>query len=135
VHDLQTGRWQKLVWNIPFNGLSVALDAGTDEMLADPATRKRATELMREVVAAADACGHGFDPAFADRMLATTETMTPYKTSMKLDHEAGRPLELDAIYAAPIAAAHAAGHAMPRTEALLDELRRIDATSSAGRSH
>ena len=39
VDDLETGRWQKLVWNIPFNGLSVVLDAGTDEMLADPVTR------------------------------------------------------------------------------------------------
>ncbi len=131
--DLQTGRWQKLVWNIPFNGLSVTLDAGTDEMLADPATRQRAADLMAEVVAAAAACGHGFDPSFADRMLATTETMTPYATSMKLDHDAGRPLELDAIYAAPIAAARAAGQAMPQTEALLDELRRIDARSSASR--
>ncbi len=27
VPDLETGRWQKLVWNIPFNGLSVVLDA------------------------------------------------------------------------------------------------------------
>jgi 2-dehydropantoate 2-reductase len=131
VPDLQTGRWQKLVWNIPFNGLSVTLDAGTDEMLADPATRRRATVLMHEVVTAADACGHGFEPSFADRMMATTEAMTPYKTSMKLDHEAGRPLELDAIYAAPIAAARAAGQAMPETEALLDELRRIDAASAA----
>lgn len=127
VPDLQTGRWQKLVWNIPFNGLSVTLDAGTDEMLADPATRQRASALMDEVIAGAVACGHGFDRSFADRMLATTETMTPYKTSMKLDHEAGRPLELDAIYAAPIEAARAAGQTMPQAEALLAELRVIDA--------
>ncbi len=132
VPDLVTGRWRKLVWNIPFNGLSVVLDAGTDEMLADPATRARARALMDEVVAAAEACGHGFDPAFADRMMATTETMTPYKTSMKLDHEAGRPLELDAIYAAPTAAARAAGAPMIGTEALLAQLRAMDPAGSAG---
>jgi 2-dehydropantoate 2-reductase len=126
VPDLETGRWRKLVWNVPFNGLSVALDAGTDELLADPTTRARAERLMREVVAGADACGHGFDPSFADRMMATTETMTPYKPSMKLDHEAGRPLELDAIYAAPLAAAAAAGCAMPATRELYDELRALD---------
>ncbi len=129
VPDLATGRWQKLVWNIPFNGLSVVLDAGTDEMLADPATRRRAEGLMHEVVAGADACGHGFDPAFADRMMAATEAMTPYKTSMKLDHEAGRPLELDALYAAPIAAAAAAGYAMADTETLLGQLRQLDPAS------
>ncbi len=126
VDDLVTGRWQKLVWNIPFNGLSVVLDAGTDEMLADPATRARARALMDEVVAGAAACGHGFDPTFAERMMANTETMIPYKTSMKLDHEAGRPLELDAIYAAPVAAARAAGAPMVETEVLLAQLRDLD---------
>ena len=126
VADLETGRWRKLVWNIPFNGLSVTRGAGTDELLADPVTRARAATLMQEVVAAADACGHGFDPDFADRMMANTESMTPYKPSMKLDHEAGRPLELEAIYAAPIAAAAAAGCPMPETQALLDELRALD---------
>ncbi|HVN52329.1 MAG TPA: 2-dehydropantoate 2-reductase, partial [Acidimicrobiales bacterium] len=126
VADLETGRWRKLVWNVPFNGLSVVLDAGTDEMLADPAVRSRAEQLMREVLAGAEACGHGFDPAFVDRMMATTEAMTPYKPSMKLDFEAGRPLELDAIYAAPIAAAARAGCAMPATEELHAELRALD---------
>jgi 2-dehydropantoate 2-reductase len=126
VEDLETGRWRKLVWNVPFNGLSVALDAGTDELLADPGTRARAATLMQEVVAAAEACGHGFDPGFAEQMMTNTETMTPYKPSMKLDFEAGRALELDAIYAAPLAAAAAAGCAMPATQTLLDELRRLD---------
>ncbi len=50
VEDLVLGRWRKLVWNIPFNGLSVVLDAGTDEMLADPVARSRARALMDEVV-------------------------------------------------------------------------------------
>jgi len=126
VPDLVGGRWRKLAWNIPFNGLSVVLDAGTDEMLADPATRRRARALMDEVVEAAAACGHPLDPGVADQMMATTEAMTPYRTSMKLDHEAGRPLELDAIYAAPTAAARAAGAPMVRAEELLAELRRLD---------
>ncbi len=85
---------------------------------------------MGEVVAAAAAVGHGFDPAFVDRMVATTEAMTPYKPSMKLDYEAGRALELDAIYAAPIAAARVAGVDMPASAALLAELRALDPSGS-----
>ena len=126
VADLETGRWQKLVWNIPFNGLSVVLDATTAELVADEASRRLAELIMLEVVNAARACGHGFDEAFVAQMLANTEQMAPYRPSMKLDHDAGRPLELDAIYAAPVAAANAAGAPMPRTEVLLAELRRID---------
>lgn len=128
VDHLAAGRWRKLVWNIPYNGLSVVLDAGTDELMADPDTRRLVEALMREVVAGAEACGHAIEPDFVHRMLRDTEAMAPYKTSMKLDHEAGRPLELDAIYAAPIAAAAEAeaGYAMVRTEALLAELRFVD---------
>jgi 2-dehydropantoate 2-reductase len=134
VTDLQAGRWQKLVWNIPFNGLSVVLDARTNELMADPLARARAETLMREVVAGAAACGHGFDDGVVPRMLATTERMVPYKPSMKLDHEAGRPLELDAIYTRPLAAARAAGAVMPEAEALLAELQQLVATVSPAAS-
>lgn len=127
VPDLETGRWQKLVWNIPFNGLSVVLDATTSELMADESSRRLAELIMVEVVNAARACGHGFDESFVAQMLANTEQMAPYRPSMKLDHDAGRPLELDAIYAAPIAAARAAGAPMARTEVLLAELRRLGA--------
>lgn len=126
VADLETGRWQKLVWNIPFNGLSVVLDANTAEILADESTRGLAELIMHEVVHAARACGHGFDESFVDRMLTNTQEMTPYRPSMKLDYDDGRPLELEAIYAAPVATANAAGAPMPRTKVLLAELRRLD---------
>ncbi|HLL89706.1 MAG TPA: 2-dehydropantoate 2-reductase N-terminal domain-containing protein, partial [Tepidisphaeraceae bacterium] len=32
--DLKLGRWEKLVWNVPFNGLGAALDLATDQLLA-----------------------------------------------------------------------------------------------------
>jgi len=124
--DLEIGRWQKLVWNIAFNGLSVVLDTDTAGIVNDPSNRRMAELIMHEVVNAAQACGHGFDESFSDQMLATTEQMVAYLPSMKEDYDAGRPLELDAIYAAPVAAANAAGVPMPRTEVLLSELRRLD---------
>src|SRR5207237_3823032 len=30
--DLRYGRWEKLVWNVPFNGLSTILDQTTDQI-------------------------------------------------------------------------------------------------------
>jgi 2-dehydropantoate 2-reductase len=124
--DLVAGRWRKLVWNIPYNGLSVVLDAGTDELMANPATRELVRAIMGEVTGAAGACGYPIPEAFADGMLRHTETMVPYRTSMKLDHDAGRPMEIDAIYGAPLATAATAGFAMPRTEALAQQLRFLD---------
>ena len=127
IENLVTGRWRKLVWNIPYNGLSVVLDAGTDELMGDPATRRLVNDLMFEVVRAAEACGHRIEDDFVDYMLRTTDKMTPYATSMKLDYDARRPLEIDTIYGAPVAAAQAAGFAMIRTASLYAQLRFLDA--------
>lgn len=123
VDDLATARWRKLVWNIPFNGLSVVLDASTDELLAAPPTRRLVADLMDEVIIAANGAGHRVDRGFRDEMLATTESMTPYAPSMKLDHDGGRPMEINAIYDAPLAAARSA---MPKVAALRDQLRFLD---------
>ncbi len=129
--ELGVGRWKKLVWNIPYNGLSVVLDAGTDELMADPVTRSLVADLMAEVVAGAAACGHAVDPTFIDTMLRDTDAMTPYAPSMKLDYDARRTLELPAIYAAPTAAARAAGTPMVRTEALHRQLAFLDRRNRA----
>ncbi len=130
--DLGVARWRKLVWNIPFNGLSVVLDASTQDLLADAGTRSTVTELMDEVIAAANAAGHAVEPGFRDVMLETTDAMTPYAPSMKLDHDAGRSLELGAIYDAPLAAGRRAGAPMVRVELLARALHFIDAGVGRG---
>ena len=130
--DLGVARWRKLVWNIPFNGLSVVLDASTQDLLADAGTRALVGDLMDEVIAAATAVGHPVEPGFRDVMLATTDAMTPYAPSMKLDHDAGRPLELGAIYDAPLAAGRAAGASMDRIELLARTLHFLDGRSRRG---
>ena len=53
--------------------------------------------------------------------------MVPYDSSMRVDYRHGRELEIAAIFDAPIAAAAAAGVAMPRTQTLRDQLRFLDA--------
>ncbi len=127
LEDLTTGRWRKLVWNIPYNGLSVVLEAGTDELMNDPVTRLFVAEVMQEVLDAAAACGHRIEADFVDYMMRTTDKMKPYKTSMRLDYEAKRPLEIDTIYGAPIAVAATHGFDMARTRFLHTQLQFLDA--------
>lgn len=129
--DLLAARWQKLVWNMPFNGLSVVLDAGTDEMIGDPHLRALVEGLMDEVVAMSVAHGHDVGAAFTDKMIANTEAMTPYAPSMKLDFDAGRPLELGAIYDAPLAVGRSLGVPTPRLSALAAQLHFLDARNRA----
>lgn len=123
LDDLVTGRWRKLVWNVPYNGLSVVLDATTEELMTHPHTRALVETLMHEVLDGAAACGHPIEREFVQTMLEDTDRMAPYAPSMKLDHDAGRPLELDAIYQAPLDAARAAGAPMRAAEALHQQLR------------
>lgn len=133
--SLGVARWKKLVWNVPYNGLSVVLRAGTDDLMHDPDARTLVEDLMCEVHAGAEACGHGFDESFITAMLEDTARMTPYAPSMRLDFDGARAMEIDAIYAAPLAAAASAGLALPRIEALWRALRFLDTRNRPNPPH
>jgi 2-dehydropantoate 2-reductase len=120
--DLRLSRWKKLVWNIPYNGLSVIHRTTTDRLMADPVRRADVIALMREVQQSAAANGCIIEEAFIQKMLDDTERMKPYKTSMLLDFESGRPLELEAMYERTIQAAASAGVVVPRITRLWTEL-------------
>ncbi|WP_197064813.1 putative 2-dehydropantoate 2-reductase [Leptolyngbya sp. KIOST-1] len=134
VSDLRLARWRKLVWNIPFNGLSVVMNATTVEMMADPNIRRLAEQLMGEVLEAARRDGESLSPGqsrhlppeLVAHMLTHTERMAPYRTSMKIDFDEGRPLEVDAIYGNTVRAAQAAGATVPKIEMLYHQLKAID---------
>lgn len=123
--DLNEMRWRKLVWNIPYNGLTVALNTSTDKLMSTPSTRALVTDLMNEVVDAASVCDAIIEREFVDKMLAMTDRMTPYSPSMKLDFDNHRPMEIEAIYTNPVKTAMAAGYHMRKTEMLEQELRFI----------
>jgi len=123
--NLRAARWHKLVWNIPFNGLCVALRADTREILSRPVWRRRAEALMREVIANARACGCEIRDDFADTMLADTEKMIPYLPSMRLDFDAGREMEVESIFGNPLRTARAAGQESPLLAELYEELRAL----------
>ncbi|UFP98459.1 putative 2-dehydropantoate 2-reductase [Pseudomonas fitomaticsae] len=124
--NLHQARWQKLVWNIPYNGLSVSLGASTTPLMADTDSRALIQALMAEVVQGAKACGHDMPPGYAEYLFMMTEKMPDYWPSMYHDFLHKRPLELEAIYARPLAAAKAAGCELPRIESLYRTLSFID---------
>lgn len=124
--NVHQARWHKLVWNVPFNGLSVLLKAGTTNLMADASSRELIQALMAEVIQGAHACGHEIPASYAEQMFAMTETMDDYLPSMYHDYMHKRPLELAAIYARPLSAAKAAGCELPRMQALHQALSFID---------
>lgn len=124
--DLNSVRWKKLVWNIPYNGLTVVLNAATDTLTNNPDSRKLVIDLMNEVVSAGRTCGAKISDSFIDKMIAMTEKMTPYSPSMKLDYDARRPMEIQTMFTNPIAIAKAQGFEMRKTEMLEQQLRFLE---------
>lgn len=145
--NLARAHWQKLVWNIPFNGLGVASAAGfdalaqpcgnprpssahecltTDKLLADPRWEQLVRDLMLEVIAAARALGFDIRDALADQLIERTRTMGAYRASTLIDFERGQPLELQSLFLEPLRQATQAGVAMPRLAALCAVLKELD---------
>jgi 2-dehydropantoate 2-reductase len=138
AEDLLIARWKKLMWNIPFNGLSVVLNATTDAMMAHPQTRSLAKSLMQEVQAGCTACARflsGSDRSissdFIDTMLDYTAKMKPYRTSMKIDYDAGQPLEVESIVGNPLRMAQQAGLELPQMTMLYQQLTFLAAQQSS----
>ncbi len=124
VDDLAKAQWEKLIWNIPFNGLAVA-EGGvtTDVLLADPIIEVEIRTLMHEVIAAAEAQGIQLDPELIEANIERTRPMGPYQPSTMIDFIEGRELELDPIWAEPLRRANKLGIKMPALEKLLARMQ------------
>ncbi len=124
MENLELAQWEKLIWNVPFNGLSVA-EGGvtTDVLLASSETENEIRALMVEVVTAARALGLDLSDELIDFNIERTRPMGPYRTSSMIDFVEGREVEVGPIWREPLRRAKAAGVAMPHLEKLL---RRIE---------
>jgi 2-dehydropantoate 2-reductase len=142
--NLERAHWEKLVWNIPFNGLSTASFAGlaafdsaapvarraagltTDQLLADDRWLALVQGLMREILAVSCALGFPIPDAFAEKQIANTRIMSAYKPSTMIDFERAQPIELDALFLEPLRRARAANVPTPHLERLVTVLQKLD---------
>lgn len=124
TENLAKAQWEKLIWNIPFNGLAVA-EGGvtTDVLLANPVTENEIRLLMSEIVAAAGALGIDLDPQLIETNIERTRPMGPYRPSTMIDFVEGREIELDSIWQEPLRRARDRGMEMPALEKLILRIR------------
>jgi 2-dehydropantoate 2-reductase len=144
--NLEAAHWEKLVWNVPFNGLGVAeaagydavvkgvLPAGTklracmtsDQLLDRGRWEKLVRELMMEVITTANALKLGLPVETADKQIERTRDMGAYKASTLLDFENSQRLELESLFLEPLRQAQRAGVATPRLAAMSEILKALD---------
>jgi len=115
--NIVTERWKKCIWNAPFNPLSV-LSGGLPTLAILESQEAFIRHIMQDVCEVAASCGHPLAPHLIDANIKSTYAMPPYKTSMLLDYEQGRPLETEAILGNAVRRAQAAGIAVPYLESL-----------------
>ena len=141
--NLEQGLWEKLVWNIPFNGLGVAAAVGlpalkgeplpgtsgpawsTDQLLAHPEWEDWVRALMDEIIIVANAKSLDLDPELATTMIERTRAMGTYRASTLIDFENGQPLEIESMFHEPLHQAQATGVPVPRLEALCVVLGKL----------
>lgn len=124
--NLLYARWEKLCWNVPFSGLTVAAGGiDTRAILDTPSLCNVVREAIAEIVAAgnADLAAQGSDAridpaAMTERMFAQTETMGAYRPSMLIDYLQRQPMETEAILGAPVRRARELGVPVPTVSAI-----------------
>ena len=150
--NLEQAHWEKLVWNIPFNGLGVAGAAGfqavlsgkwseadpltacltTGDLLSNPRWEQMVRGLMGEVITIAQALGFTIPADVAEKQIARTRAMRPYKASTLIDFERGQSLELNALFCEPLRQARGAGVSVPRLTALCEVLDQLNSRIEKG---
>ena len=122
-------RWKKLVWNIPFNGISIS-EGGVDTsvILNDESLLFLVEALMREVIQVANKLGYNLSDSLIDHNIEETKSMGPYRPSSMIDFMEGRPVEVEAIWGNPVRVGRSVGVEIPNMEALYDSIKSLSST-------
>jgi 2-dehydropantoate 2-reductase len=128
TEDIVKARWQKALWNATFNPISImggVLD--TAIILRTEDDRRFVRTAMMEIAAVAAAAGYAIAPEVIDKLIEGTLAMPAYKSSMALDYENGRPMEIEAILGNVVRAAHRRDVAVPTLDAIYRIAKMIEA--------
>jgi 2-dehydropantoate 2-reductase len=119
-------RWKKLVWNIPFNGISIS-KGGVDTalILEDESLLSLAQSLMAEVIQVANKLGCNLSTSLIDYNIKETKSMGPYRPSSMIDFIEGRPVEVEAIWGNPVRVGRSVGVEIPKMEAMYDSIKLL----------
>jgi len=117
--------WLKLVGNAAFNPASVLTGATLGELGEVPQMLALMRDVLAEGARVAEALGVLMTVSL-DRRLEAGIAVGDHKTSMLMDYEAGKPLELDCMTGAIIEIARRLGVEVPRLETLDAAVRMAD---------
>lgn len=113
--DIRVELWRKLMLNNSLNPLSAITSLDTRAMCAHHYYGPVVRAIMRETLRAGQADGVALKDSDVDEMFELISNFNAIKTSMLVDREKDRPLELDGICGPVLARAARHGLAVPMT--------------------
>jgi 2-dehydropantoate 2-reductase len=127
--DIGRSRWKKMIWNASFNSISVLAGAvQTDVMVKNPELLKLVRNVMHEVYSIAKKCGYELKPEIIASNIDATLKMSSYKTSMLIDYENKREMEVEAILGNVVRIAQKKNISIPYIETMYALLSSINKT-------
>lgn len=98
TEDIVGARWQKCAWNTVLNPISaLGGGLGTQDILASEVTTAFVRDAIGEFMAVAAAADHPLPADTAEKLIAGTQKLPNYVSSMGQDQLAGRPMETEAL--------------------------------------
>ncbi|TNE33819.1 MAG: 2-dehydropantoate 2-reductase [Alphaproteobacteria bacterium] len=121
--DIRSDIWVKLWGNLSFNPISALTGATLDLITGNPETRAVVRRMMVEAQAIGESLGVKY-PIDVDARIEGAAGVGAHKTSMLVDLESGRPMEIDALVTAVQEMGSITGHATPTIDTVASLLRQ-----------
>jgi 2-dehydropantoate 2-reductase len=117
ARDIRSELWVKLWGNLSFNPISALSHATLEDICRFPETRALVATMMTEARAVAEKLGVVFKVSL-DQRIAGAEAVGAHKTSMLVDVEQGRALELEALVGSVVELGRITDTPVPTIEAI-----------------
>lgn len=126
VGDVRAALWRKLMWNAAFNATNTLVGGTCKDLMEIPGGVSHLRAVMEEVRTVANAQAIDIPADWVEKSLAADVNFTPYVTSMRLDRERGKPMEIEPILSRPLRSAETNRVATPRLATLEMLLRALE---------
>ena len=130
--DIRSEIWVKLWGNLSFNPISALTHATLEDICGFPQSRELAARMMTEAKAVGEKLGVEFKISLEQR-IAGAESVGAHKTSMLVDVEHGRTLELQALVGSVVELGRITGTPTPTIDAIYDVTALLAKTLADGR--
>jgi 2-dehydropantoate 2-reductase len=134
ARDIRSELWVKLWGNLSFNPISALTHATLEDICRFPASRALVAALMTEAQTVGEQVGVRFKVSL-DQRIAGAEAVGAHKTSMLVDVEQGRALEIEALVGSVVELGRITGTPTPKLDAIYATVQLLAHTLATQRGH